>query len=118
MYLQGAQHWVTDMYMYIESCIIIMIVVIVATFEMTVGDALQAEYGQFATSIEGVFAAGDCRRGQSLVGWAIAEGRGAAEAANKFLCSRPPKFSNGHPVEGGIFDISSVKQQQPQLLSA
>ena len=27
----------------------------------------KAEYGQFATSIDGIFAAGDCRRGQSLV---------------------------------------------------
>lgn len=27
----------------------------------------KAEYGQFATSMEGIFAAGDCRRGQSLV---------------------------------------------------
>lgn len=78
---------------------------------------LQAEYGQFATSIEGVFAAGDCRRGQSLVVWAIAEGRGAAEAANKFLCTRAPKFSNGHPVQGGIFDENDSKLQ-PQLQAA
>lgn len=33
----------------------------------------------------GVFAAGDCRRGQSLVVWAISEGRGAAAAVNKFF---------------------------------
>ena len=78
---------------------------------------LQAEYGQFATSIEGVFAAGDCRRGQSLVVWAIAEGRGAAEAANKFLSTRAPKFSNGYPVQGGIFDVNDVKVQ-PQLQAA
>ncbi len=37
------------------------------------------------TSIEGVFAAGDMRRGQSLVVWAIAEGRAAAEGVSKFL---------------------------------
>src|SRR5262249_39905834 len=30
-----------------------------------------AEHGRFATSVKGVFAAGDCRRGQSLVVWAI-----------------------------------------------
>ncbi|MDH3817682.1 MAG: glutamate synthase small subunit, partial [Myxococcales bacterium] len=35
----------------------------------------KAEYGKYATSTEGVFAAGDCRRGQSLVVWGIAEGR-------------------------------------------
>jgi NADPH-dependent glutamate synthase beta subunit-like oxidoreductase len=44
-----------------------------------------AEHGKFATSIEGVFAAGDCRRGQSLVVWAINEGRGAARAVDQYL---------------------------------
>ena len=37
------------------------------------------------TSCPGVFAAGDARRGQSLVVWAIAEGRGAAQAVDKYL---------------------------------
>lgn len=46
---------------------------------------IRAEHGQFATSAEGVFAAGDCRRGQSLVVWAINEGRGAARAIDEFL---------------------------------
>lgn len=44
-----------------------------------------AEYGRFATSREKVFAAGDSRRGQSLVVWAIKEGRLAAEAINEYL---------------------------------
>jgi NAD(P)H-dependent glutamate synthase small subunit len=44
-----------------------------------------AEYGRFATSAEGIFAAGDCRRGQSLVAWAIAEGRGTARAVDEYL---------------------------------
>lgn len=39
----------------------------------------------YRTSLRGVFAAGDCRRGQSLVVWAIREGRQAAEAVNEFL---------------------------------
>lgn len=43
----------------------------------------QAEFGDFATSVPGVFAAGDCRRGQSLVVWAIREGRDAAAAMDK-----------------------------------
>jgi glutamate synthase (NADPH) small chain len=46
---------------------------------------VEAEYGRFATSAEGVFAAGDCRRGQSLVVWAINEGRGAARECDRFL---------------------------------
>ncbi|MBW2509390.1 MAG: glutamate synthase subunit beta [Deltaproteobacteria bacterium] len=45
----------------------------------------KAEYGKYATSTEGVFAAGDCRRGQSLVVWGIAEGRGVARAVDTFL---------------------------------
>jgi glutamate synthase (NADPH/NADH) small chain len=45
----------------------------------------QAEYGKFATSAPGVFAAGDMRRGQSLVVWAINEGRGAARECDRYL---------------------------------
>ncbi|CAI5486156.1 unnamed protein product [Closterium sp. Naga37s-1] len=45
----------------------------------------QVDYGQFATNLEGVFAAGDCRRGQSLVVWAIAEGRGAAANIDAYV---------------------------------
>ncbi|MAD79558.1 MAG: glutamate synthase [Planctomycetaceae bacterium] len=45
----------------------------------------QAEHGKFTTSIKKVFAAGDCRRGQSLVVWAINEGRGAARAIDQSL---------------------------------
>ena len=49
---------------------------------------VKAEYGQYATSVQGVFAAGDCRRGQSLVVWAINEGRGAARECDRFLMGR------------------------------
>ena len=45
----------------------------------------KAGYGEYGTSVDGVFAAGDCRRGQSLVVWAIAEGRGAARAVDEHL---------------------------------
>jgi glutamate synthase (NADPH) small chain len=44
-----------------------------------------AEHGKFTTNIPGVFAAGDMRRGQSLVVWAINEGRGAARECDRFL---------------------------------
>ncbi|MBI5426776.1 MAG: FAD-dependent oxidoreductase, partial [Nitrospinae bacterium] len=40
------------------------------------------------TSVEGVFAAGDMARGQSLVVWAIAEGREAARGVDSFLMDR------------------------------
>ncbi|WP_028049018.1 glutamate synthase subunit beta [Cellulomonas sp. URHD0024] len=42
----------------------------------------------FATSTPGVFVAGDCGRGQSLIVWAIAEGRSAAAAVDRFLTGR------------------------------
>ncbi len=46
---------------------------------------IKADYGNYATSIKGVFAAGDCRRGQSLIVWAFNEGRGAARACDQYL---------------------------------
>ena len=44
--------------------------------------------GNYKTSVPGVFAAGDMRRGQSLVVWAIAEGRKAARAVDEFLMTK------------------------------
>jgi glutamate synthase (NADPH/NADH) small chain len=46
---------------------------------------VKADYEKYATSIPGVFAAGDCRRGQSLIVWAFNEGRGAARECDRFL---------------------------------
>lgn len=45
----------------------------------------KASYGSFATNVAGIFAAGDARRGQSLVVWAINEGRAAARECDRFL---------------------------------
>jgi glutamate synthase (NADPH/NADH) small chain len=44
-----------------------------------------ADTSGFATSEPGIFAAGDCRRGQSLVVWAIWEGREAARQVDCYL---------------------------------
>jgi glutamate synthase (NADPH/NADH) small chain len=46
---------------------------------------LKAEHEKYTTNLKGVFAAGDCRRGQSLVVWAINEGRGAARECDRYL---------------------------------
>lgn len=46
---------------------------------------VKAKYGQFKTNVDKVFAAGDMRRGQSLVVWAINEGREAAREVDKYL---------------------------------
>ncbi len=48
-------------------------------------ETFKADHGDFATNQPGVFVAGDCRRGQSLVVWAINEGRGAARAIDTYL---------------------------------
>lgn len=46
---------------------------------------VKAEYGKFKTNVDKVFAAGDMRRGQSLVVWAVNEGRACAAEVDKFL---------------------------------
>jgi glutamate synthase (NADPH/NADH) small chain len=56
-----------------------------ADIELDARGNYQATYGEYATSQKGVFTAGDCRRGQSLVVWAIHEGRGVAEKVDQYL---------------------------------
>ena len=46
---------------------------------------IKAEHEKYTTNLRGVFAAGDARRGQSLVVWAFNEGRGAARECDRFL---------------------------------
>lgn len=46
---------------------------------------VKAAFEQYTTNVKGVFAAGDCRRGQSLVVWAFNEGRGAARECDRYL---------------------------------
>ncbi|CUH95145.1 Glutamate synthase [NADPH] small chain [Propionispora sp. 2/2-37] len=53
--------------------------------EQDVRSNINAPYGTFTTNIRGIFAAGDARRGQSLVVWAINEGRGVARECDKYL---------------------------------
>jgi glutamate synthase (NADPH/NADH) small chain len=50
-----------------------------------------AEAAEFATSVRGVFAAGDARRGQSLIVWAIDEGRRCARAVDAWLATAPAR---------------------------
>jgi glutamate synthase (NADPH) small chain len=51
----------------------------------TVSRKVKAEHGKFTTNIDGVFAAGDVRRGQSLIVWAINEGREVAREVDRYL---------------------------------
>ena len=47
-----------------------------------------ARDGNYMTTVEGVFVAGDMGRGQSLIVWAIAEGRAAAAGVDAYLTGR------------------------------
>ena len=63
---------------------------------------ITADYGSFTTNVPGIFTAGDCRRGASLIVWAIAEGRGAARQIDSYLNHQPsslpaPDLQPGHP---------------------
>ncbi|VXB52211.1 glutamate synthase (small subunit, NADP-dependent) [Bacillus sp. 349Y] len=53
--------------------------------ETNQNSTVKAEYGDYKTNVEGVFAAGDMRRGQSLIVWAINEGREAARECDRYL---------------------------------
>ena len=46
---------------------------------------IKADHEKYTTNLPGVFASGDCRRGQSLVVWAFNEGRGAARECDRYL---------------------------------
>ncbi len=60
--------------------------------------------GSFATSVPGVFAAGDMGRGQSLIVWAIAEGRSAAAAVDRYLSG--PESGEGAALPAVISPIA------------
>ncbi|KAI0093569.1 NADPH-dependent glutamate synthase [Irpex rosettiformis] len=59
---------------------------------------IQTPAKKYTTSVEGIFAAGDCRRGQSLIVWGIKEGRGAAAEVDAWLSNGLTRL----PIDGGI----------------
>ncbi len=60
---------------------------------------VEASTGDYRTSLDKVFSAGDMRRGQSLVVWAIREGRQAAEAVDAYLCASGTEEAGAALVE-------------------
>jgi glutamate synthase (NADPH) small chain len=74
------------------------------------GNAAAAVY---ETSQPGVFAAGDCRRGQSLIVWAINEGRQAARMADRFLqaLEHPPREA---VMAGNVHDADAGPEGPPR----
>lgn len=88
---------------------------------------VQTPQGKYSTSVPGVFAAGDCRRGQSLIVWGIQEGRKASVEVDVFLMGNsrlanqggislrswvpPPALESGEdakPMEGAEHDSAST----------
>ncbi|KAI9684639.1 MAG: glutamate synthase [NADH] [Trizodia sp. TS-e1964] len=67
------------------------------TIEKDARKNIKTPPGKYCTSLPGVFAAGDCRRGQSLIVWGINEGRQAAREVDAFLMG-----STRLPATGGI----------------
>jgi len=59
-----------------------------------------AANAEYMTSVDGIFAAGDMRRGQSLVVWAISEGRKSAASVDRYLATKTsplPTHNRAHP---------------------
>jgi glutamate synthase (NADPH/NADH) len=78
---------------------------------------IQTPPKSYRTNIDGVYAAGDCRRGQSLIVWGIQEGRQAAREVDEDLMQ-----STALPASGGIQQRSFRMLQEsipivPQLVS-
>ena len=69
---------------------------------------IHAVYGDFRTSTEGVFAGGDCMRGQSLVVWAINEGRGLAESCNNYLLQKREDETAASRTSSAFANLSSM----------
>ncbi|KAL2845453.1 hypothetical protein BJY01DRAFT_214283 [Aspergillus pseudoustus] len=73
--------------------------------------------GHYGTNVPGVYAAGDCRRGQSLIVWGINEGRQCAREVDTFLTG----ISSQLPVTGGIVRrpaLDAVRQATEQIVAA
>jgi glutamate synthase (NADPH) small chain len=67
----------------------------------------------YESSEEGIFAAGDARRGQSLIVWAINEGRQAARMADRYLRAKAPA-----PIQSGnVHDADFGPEGPPQHVS-
>ncbi|KAG6891336.1 glutamate synthase [NADH] [Termitomyces sp. T32_za158] len=64
---------------------------------------IQTPHKQYSTNVEGVFAAGDCRRGQSLIVWGIHEGRAAAAEVDAWLSNGSTRLPNAGGIKARNF---------------
>nr|GEV01598.1 glutamate synthase 1 [NADH], chloroplastic isoform X1 [Tanacetum cinerariifolium] len=67
---------------------------------------VKVEYGRFTTNVDGIFAIGDSRRGQSLVVWAISEGRQAATQVDKFM------MNDGKDIDERLQEEKAKREQE------
>ncbi|GAA5871202.1 hypothetical protein JCM1840_000141 [Sporobolomyces johnsonii] len=73
--------------------------------------------GKYATNVAGVFAAGDCRRGQSLIVWGINEGRSAAAEVDRFLTG-DTRLPNAGSIKTRSFAPAQYHQTEVSTVSA
>ncbi|MBG9885608.1 glutamate synthase, partial [Bacillus toyonensis] len=66
---------------------------------LTTDRGVYARDDEYATTTQGVFVAGDAGRGQSLIVWAIAEGRAAAASVDRYLMGRTVLPSPVQPTD-------------------
>src|SRR4051794_11046647 len=71
--------------------------------------------GTYATSVPGVFAAGDARRGQSLIVWAINEGRQCARVVHRYLDELDGSRDEPEPVYAGNVEPADEGPEGPPL---
>jgi glutamate synthase (NADPH/NADH) small chain len=71
--------------------------------------------GAYATSVPGVFAAGDARRGQSLIVWAINEGRQCARLVDRYLDELDGDRDEPEPVLAGNVEAADGGPEGPPL---
>ncbi|KAI9846186.1 MAG: glutamate synthase [NADH] [Sclerophora amabilis] len=69
--------------------------------------------GHYSTSLPGVFAAGDCRRGQSLIVWGINEGRQAAREVDTFLMNSTTLPNVGGIVRRAPYEVIGRTERAP-----
>jgi glutamate synthase (NADPH) small chain len=76
---------------------------------------IHAVYGDYKTNVEGVFAGGDCRRGQSLVVWAINEGRGVAESCDQYLRQKRDTDASDEDIAQATGTFHNLSSLSPKM---
>lgn len=81
---------------------------IISELDLEMDQRRNIHANDFRTNVEGVFAGGDCRRGQSLVVWAIHEGRELAASCDSYLQSKREQTTSSGRVSPQFHNLSSL----------